>query len=242
MAGVALCFLPDLLGAAKPPSAFVWGMVAMVVAALTSSVGAVCSIKLNRMQVPVVTYTAWAMMYGAIATALYGAFSGQSLQLDGRLSFWLAFLYLSVAGTIIAFLCYLLYSSMRARPARCTYRAVAGWCGDCFQSCGRAASASTHLGWNPYFNGWRLDHSGQQESLKTQRSETLRGWGLWITAAVRGCLAVKSGFQLSYAPRFSGRVLPSTDPHPDTGVYLFIYVFAYVWHCFRFLVTLPQSL
>lgn len=107
VAGVALCFLPDLLGAAKPPSAFVWGMVAMVVAALTSSVGAVCSIKLNRMQVPVVTYTAWAMMYGAIATALYGAFSGQSLQLDGRLSFWLAFLYLSVAGTIIAFLCYL---------------------------------------------------------------------------------------------------------------------------------------
>ena len=107
VAGVALCFLPDLLGAAKPPSAFVWGMVAMVVAALTSSVGAVCSIKLNRMQVPVVTYTAWAMMYGAIATALYGALSGQSLQLDGRLSFWLAFLYLSVAGTIIAFLCYL---------------------------------------------------------------------------------------------------------------------------------------
>ncbi len=107
VAGVVLCFLPDLLGTVRPTSAFIWGMAAMVVAAFTSSVGAVCSIKLNSLKVPVVAYTAWAMAYGAVATALFGAFSGQPFQFDGRLSFWLAFAYLSVAGTIVAFLCYL---------------------------------------------------------------------------------------------------------------------------------------
>lgn len=107
VAGVALCFLPDLLGGVKPAGAFVWGMAAMFFAAFSSSVGAVCSIKLNKMRIPVVTYTAWSMAYGALATALFGAFSGQSLQLDGRVSFWLAFAYLAVAGTIVAFLCYL---------------------------------------------------------------------------------------------------------------------------------------
>ncbi len=105
--GVALCFLPDLLGTARPGSPLLWGMATMIVAAFASSVGAVCSMQLNRMQVPVVTYTAWAMAYGAAATALFGALSGQPLRLDGHLGFWLAFVYLAVAGTVVAFLCYL---------------------------------------------------------------------------------------------------------------------------------------
>jgi len=107
IAGVVLCFLPDLLGSVTPTAAFLWGMSAMAIAAFTSSVGAVCSMQLNKMQVPVTTYTAWAMAYGAVATALYGLGTGQPLQFDERLSFWLAFGYLSIAGTIIAFLCYL---------------------------------------------------------------------------------------------------------------------------------------
>lgn len=105
--GVVLCFLPDLLGKVTPTSAFVWGMTAMVIAAFTSSVGAVCSIRLNKMQIPVVTYTAWAMAYGAVGTALFGALSGQSFALDDRMSFWVAFAYLTLAGTLAAFLCYL---------------------------------------------------------------------------------------------------------------------------------------
>jgi len=107
MLGVALCFLPDLLGKVAPTGAFVWGMAAMVVAAFASSVGAVCSMRLNKLQIPVVTYTAWAMAYGAAATALFGVLSGQPFALDGRPGFWFAFAYLAVAGTIVAFLCYL---------------------------------------------------------------------------------------------------------------------------------------
>ena len=106
VAGVILCFLPDVLST-QLSAAFVWGMAAIWVAAFVSSIGAVCSIQLNRADVPVVAYTAWAMAYGAAATFAYGLLSGQSLHLDGRPFFWAAFAYLTVAGTIVTFLCYL---------------------------------------------------------------------------------------------------------------------------------------
>ncbi len=104
--GVALCFLPDVLHV-NLSNTFVIGMTAMVLAALVSSIAAVCSIQLNAKHVPVVSYTAWAMAYGALATFVYGAASGQSFHLDQRLSFWAALVHLTVFGTIVAFLCYL---------------------------------------------------------------------------------------------------------------------------------------
>ncbi len=106
VAGVVMCFLPDVMNT-QVSASFVWGMAAMMIAALVSSIGAVCSIQLNRSGVPVVTYTAWAMAYGAAVTVAYGLLSGQSLHLDGRPFFWVAFVYLTVPGTIVTFLCYL---------------------------------------------------------------------------------------------------------------------------------------
>lgn len=104
--GVALCFLPDVLRVDLSPT-FMMGMTAMAVAALVSSIAAVCSMRLNAQNVPVVTYTAWAMAYGALATFFYGAVSSQSFHLDLRPSFWAALIHLTVFGTIVAFLCYL---------------------------------------------------------------------------------------------------------------------------------------
>lgn len=106
IAGVVMCFLPDVINA-QVSTAFMWGMAAMGIAALVSSIGAVCSIQLNRAGVPVATYTAWAMAYGAAATFGYGLLSHQSLHWDARPFFWVAFVYLTVAGTIVTFLCYL---------------------------------------------------------------------------------------------------------------------------------------
>ncbi len=106
VAGVVMCFLPDVMDV-QASTAFAWGMAAMVIAALVSSIGAVCSIQLNRAGVPVVSYTAWAMAYGSAATFAYGLLSGQSLHLDRHPLFWAAFAYLTVAGTIVTFLCYL---------------------------------------------------------------------------------------------------------------------------------------
>ena len=79
----------------------------LALAALVSSIGAVCSMRLNAQGIPVVTYTARAMAYGAAATFIYGALSAQSFHLDLRPSFWAAFAYLTVAGTIATFLSYL---------------------------------------------------------------------------------------------------------------------------------------
>jgi drug/metabolite transporter (DMT)-like permease len=106
VAGVALCFAPGVFAQGAQQLAF-WAVCAMLIAAAASSVSAVISIKLNRRQVPVTVYTAWAMLYGSLATFAYGAASGASLQWDARPSFWIAFTYLTVFGTVFAFLCYL---------------------------------------------------------------------------------------------------------------------------------------
>ena len=66
--GVVVCFLSDVLRV-EASSAFVTGMAALAVAALVSSVGAVCSIHLNSRNVPVFACKAWAMAYGCAACA-----------------------------------------------------------------------------------------------------------------------------------------------------------------------------
>lgn len=104
--GVVLCFLPDVLNV-NVSSTLLLGMGAMVIAALVSSIGAVCSMRLNQLDVPVTSYTTWAMLYGAAATFIYGAVTGQVFYFDHRPSFWVALAYLTVAGTLLAFLCYL---------------------------------------------------------------------------------------------------------------------------------------
>lgn len=120
--GVSLMFLPDLLDAGATTIAG-WGVGAMLVAALVSSIASVLSIQLNRDAVPVVIYTAWAMFYGASATFIYALLSGQTLVFDPRLSFWLALAYLSWAGTLLAFLCYLILLK-REGPTKAMYISV----------------------------------------------------------------------------------------------------------------------
>ena len=104
--GVVLCFLPGMLQSDATQIA-AWAVFAMLCAAAASSVSAVISVRLNEQQVPVTTYTAWAMLYGALATLAYAAITGVQFALDSRPSFWIAFVYLSVLGTVVTFLCYL---------------------------------------------------------------------------------------------------------------------------------------
>jgi drug/metabolite transporter (DMT)-like permease len=104
--GVALCFLPGVFAVGAQQIAL-WAVIAMLCAAIASSVAAVISMKLNERKVPVTTYTAWAMLYGSLATFAYGFATGESLRFDSRTSFWIAFVYLSILGTVVTFLCYL---------------------------------------------------------------------------------------------------------------------------------------
>ena len=63
------------------------------------------------------------MAYGALATFFYGVVSSQSFHLDLRPSFWGALIYLTVFGTIVAFLCYLTLLK-RQGSARAMYISV----------------------------------------------------------------------------------------------------------------------
>jgi drug/metabolite transporter (DMT)-like permease len=120
--GVMLCFLPGVWAEGAEKIAL-WAVIAMLCAAIASSVAAVISMRLNERNVPVVTYTAWAMLYGALATFAYGVLSGASFHFDLRVSYWVAFFYLSLLGTVVAFLCYLILLR-REGSARAMYISV----------------------------------------------------------------------------------------------------------------------
>lgn len=120
--GVALIFAPGLISTSADKIAS-WGVGAMLIAAIVSAIAAVLSIQLNKEGAPVITYTAWAMFYGASATFIYAIIAGQTLTLDNRPSFWFGFVYLTLAGTIVAFLCYLTLLK-REGPARTMYISV----------------------------------------------------------------------------------------------------------------------
>ena len=122
VAGVACCFLPSLAKTSLAGS-LLPGVVMMLVAAAASSAAAVCSLALNARGIPVMTYTTWAMAYGAGTTMLWAVAQGHPLTLDARAAFWVALLYLSVLGSVVAFLCYL--SLMRRHgPASAMYISV----------------------------------------------------------------------------------------------------------------------
>jgi drug/metabolite transporter (DMT)-like permease len=104
--GVMLCFLPGALTEAGNTFEW-WAVVAMLIAAIASSIAAVISLKLNERAVPVTTYTAWAMAYGGIASLIYAALFAPAFAFETRVSFWLSFVYLTVLGTVVTFLCYL---------------------------------------------------------------------------------------------------------------------------------------
>jgi drug/metabolite transporter (DMT)-like permease len=120
--GVMLCFLPGVWAEGAEKFAL-WAVIAMLCAAIASAIAAVISMRLNERNVPVISYTAWAMLYGALATFVYGFASGESFRLDQRASYWIAFFYLSLLGTVVTFLCYLVLLR-REGSARTMYISV----------------------------------------------------------------------------------------------------------------------
>lgn len=65
------------------------------------------AIRNQRAEVPVWSGAAWGMVYGAAISALIGVATGVEWTFDARPVYILSLLYLSVFGTVVAFLCYL---------------------------------------------------------------------------------------------------------------------------------------
>jgi drug/metabolite transporter (DMT)-like permease len=109
VAGVAMIFAPEF-AAVKAGDATLRGALFTVGAVALSAVGSLLSSRNATHRLPFWPTMGWGMLYSAVLSALIAAASGQSLALPWLLAapaWWLSLAYLSIAGSVIAFACYL---------------------------------------------------------------------------------------------------------------------------------------
>lgn len=106
LAGVSLIFWPEL-AAVSGARATALGAIYTVAAVLLSSVGSLAASRNATHGLPFWPALGWGMLYGALLSAWVVALNGQPLAWPAAPSWWLSLAYLSVAGSVIAFACYL---------------------------------------------------------------------------------------------------------------------------------------
>jgi drug/metabolite transporter (DMT)-like permease len=104
--GVTLIFWPEFARVAQSDSTTL-GTVFTIGAVLLSSVGSLASSRNATHRLPFWPALGWGMVYGAALSCIVVVASGQPLTLPSAPSWWLSLAYLAVAGSVIAFACYL---------------------------------------------------------------------------------------------------------------------------------------
>lgn len=104
--GVALLFLPELQAAMHEPL-IARGAALALGATYLASLGNMAASRNTRAGLPVVTVNAYGMAYGAAGLAAIALLRGAPLDFDPRWPYVLSLLYLSLAGTALAFGLYL---------------------------------------------------------------------------------------------------------------------------------------
>jgi drug/metabolite transporter (DMT)-like permease len=104
--GVTLIFWPEFARVAQTDRTTL-GAAFIVGAVLLSSVGSMASSRNAVHKLPLWTALGWGMLHGAALSGLVVIVSGQPLMLPSAPSWWLSLAYLAVAGSVIAFACYL---------------------------------------------------------------------------------------------------------------------------------------
>ncbi len=106
LVGVAMIFWPEIV---RPSSNGDGGLGAALTvgAVLLSTVGGVTASRNRRLGVPLLPAMGFGMLYGAAAAALLGLLLGRDLVLPMTASWWLALAWLSVAGSVLTFACFL---------------------------------------------------------------------------------------------------------------------------------------
>ena len=103
--GVTLIFWPDIASARARTDAPL-GVALGLCAISFASVGNMLTLRMTRQGSGLVPVLAWSMGYGTLLMLLAGAASGLPFYLDPRPSYWLALVYLSAMGSVVAFLLY----------------------------------------------------------------------------------------------------------------------------------------
>jgi drug/metabolite transporter (DMT)-like permease len=106
IAGVALIFWPEFTSVAET-QAVSKGAAFTVAAVLLSSVGSLAASRNTLHHLPFWPALGWGMSYGAALSCAATLASGQSFSLPASPSWWLSLAYLSIAGSVIAFACFL---------------------------------------------------------------------------------------------------------------------------------------
>lgn len=82
------------------------GIIIGIVATLFASIGNMFAYRNHQLKIPVMTFNAYGMLYGALFSLILGLFMGESFVFPTTPSFLLSLGYLSIFGTIIAFYAY----------------------------------------------------------------------------------------------------------------------------------------
>ncbi|WOB07393.1 DMT family transporter [Piscinibacter gummiphilus] len=117
LAGVALIFWPEF-GKAQVGGDTALGVLFTAGSVFLSTVGSLLASRNGERGLSMWPSLGFGMLYGGGAVLLIALASGQSVSLPGTASWWIALLYLALAGSVLSFACYLtLLSRLGAGPA-----------------------------------------------------------------------------------------------------------------------------
>lgn len=103
--GIVLIFWPDIAATRAGPG--VLGAVGLgLMAVAFASSGNMLTLRLTRAGAALIPLLAWSMAYGSVVLLLIATLNGVEFHLDPRPSYWFSLLYLSVFGSVAAFLLY----------------------------------------------------------------------------------------------------------------------------------------
>lgn len=99
------------------------GVGLVLIATVATSVGNLLAVVIARQCDDILLNTAWAMFWGTLWLAMWGLASCQPWQFPHSVTYWAALLYLSVFGSVIAFVCYFVLIN-RIGPEKTGYTGV----------------------------------------------------------------------------------------------------------------------
>lgn len=105
VAGVASLFLPELRAAAIGGAAAL-GVAFALGSTVIAAIGNLVTVRLQGDKVPTISGTAWGMSYGALTAAAVAWIGGSAWAFDWSFEYVASLVYLSVFGSIIAFVAY----------------------------------------------------------------------------------------------------------------------------------------
>ncbi|MCV2367837.1 DMT family transporter [Roseateles oligotrophus] len=120
--GVVMIFWPEIAETGARPSAAL-GLGLGLLAVLAACIGNVLTLTLTRRGLALVPILAWSMGYGALFLILMSLLTGQGLHFDWHAPYVLSLLYLSVFGSVTAFVLYFKLAQLQG-PARAALTGV----------------------------------------------------------------------------------------------------------------------